>query len=289
MTESPITIHFDDAGVRKEIFSLPPTGTPDMPSVLAFALPKAGSVLLDGLLRRLCGRFDMTYVSVMQTFFQAGLPEKSVPPETSRVFLEKGYCYGGFRSFPTGFGIPILGSVRTILLVRDPRDMLVSHYFSMRDSHPEPGKALECVKIEMGPREWAQTMEIDEYVMKLAPTYRRYLAEYRDLLCEKHDVRVYRYEDVIYEKVKWVSDMVAYFGWPNNARQIENIAGQRDRIPDAEDTKSHVRQVHPGNFKVKLKPRTGIELYEFTQSEMEYFGYGQEGATHGAPAIHELG
>ena len=50
MKISQRTVEYDDAGDLKTIYTLPPTSS-DFPSVLAFSLPKAGSVLLDSIMQ----------------------------------------------------------------------------------------------------------------------------------------------------------------------------------------------------------------------------------------------
>ena len=98
----------------------------------------------------------------MGEFFNLGIRAPQAPASTSRIFLDRGYCYGGFRFLPESFEIPILGQVKSLLLVRDPRDMLVSHYFSTRSSHPAPGSksTLTTSMKEMPQKDVAQTISI---------------------------------------------------------------------------------------------------------------------------------
>lgn len=267
------SIVFDDGGQERVLFTLPPTKRPDLPSALVFAMPKSGSVLLDGIMRQLSDHVGVTYVSIMQEYFTIGLPDASMPAETARIFLPQGYCYGGFRYFPRRFEIPILSQTRPVLLVRDPRDMVVSHYYSMRDSHPEPGKVLTTVKANMSMRDLARALDIDEYVKRAAQTFRTFLTHYRSILCANHDVRIYRYEDVIYEKADWVADIAAHFDWKVPRQKTDWIAAQHDVIPTEEVETQHIRQVHPGNYRKKLKPETIAWLDDFFKDEMAFFGY----------------
>lgn len=80
----------------------------------------------------------LTLVYVIGELYQVGILPDEAPASTSQVILPKGYCYG-FPAWPTTFEIPILGKAKSILLVRDPRDMAVSMYFSTLLSHPKPG------------------------------------------------------------------------------------------------------------------------------------------------------
>ena len=269
-----ITIAYDDAGVVKTIFRLPPTQSPESPSVYAFSLPKAGSVLLDSILRDLSSAVGLTYVSIMGEFFQLGLAERDVPAETSKIFRDRGYCYGGFRSFPQKFEIPNLRTCTAILLVRDPRDMLVSHYFSTRSSHPEPGRSLSTSMKGMPLRERAQGRTVDEYVIELAQFYSIHLRRYMKVLDENPEAfRVFRYEDVIFGKRNWIAGICETFGWSVPETTIRKIADKNDIRPRAERESQHVRQVVPGDYERKLKPETIAKLNLLLENELRYFGY----------------
>lgn len=283
------SIVFNDDGKQRVLFTLPPTRRPDRPSALVFAMPKSGSTLLDRIMRRLSRHVGLRYVSVMGTFFKLGVPDKDMPAETSRIFLPHGYCYGGFRYLP-GFDIPILGAARSVLLVRDPRDMLVSHYYSMRESHVEPGRSLKSTSLTLPQRETARSVDIDDYVKgPVAEHFRTCLTRYRTMLCASYDVKLYRYEDVIYDKANWVADLANHFGWEIPRWRTDSIARRFDIIPRHEETAEHIRQVHPGNYRKKLAPETVAWLNGFLREEMEYFGYATNEATGSDGAMPRQG
>jgi len=269
-----ITIEYDDAGVVKTIFTLPPTKGPDTPSVYVFSLPKAGSVLLDNIMRSLSDRVDIAYVSLMGAFFELGLVEQDIPSSASRVFVENGYCFGGFRAYPKTFEIPNLSTKKSILLIRDPRDMLVSHYFSMRSSHAHPGKVLTTSMKTLPRRDQARVMSVDEYALDLASYYVRQLDRYKDIL-EKHgeNFTVFRYEDVIFNKRGWVADICNAFGWELPERAVNKIADMNDVVPRAENEARHIRQVTPGDGMRKLQPETIHKLNDLFDKQLVYFGY----------------
>jgi Sulfotransferase domain len=276
-TTEPVSIEYDDAGVVKTIFTLPPTKSPETPSVYVFSLPKAGSVLLDNIMRALSEQAGVTYVSLMGSLFELGLSEKDIPSAASKVFAYDGYCFGGFRAYPKTFEIPNLSTKKSILLVRDPRDMLVSHYYSMRSSHARPGKALTTSMKELPRREKALVMSVDEYALDLASYYARQFGRYMDVL-EKHrdNFTVFRYEDVIFNKRAWVADICKAFGWALPERAINKIADKNDVIPRAENEAKHIRQVTPGDGMRKLQPETIETLNTLLEKQLACFGYDQE-------------
>lgn len=262
--------------MTKTIFTLPPTRSPETASVYAFSLPKAGSVMLDSILGALSSIEGLTYVSIMGEFFQLGLAEKNVPAQTSNIFLDHGYCYGGFRSFPQHFEIPNLRRCKAILLVRDPRDMIVSHYFSTRSSHPDPGRALSTSMQGIPLREQAQQLTVDEYAIERTKFYGRLLRGYMSVLDESPETfRIYRYEDVIFKKREWIADMCGYFEWPVPEATVRRVADKNDLRPRAEKESKHVRQVSPGDYIRKLRPETIAQLNQLLEKELNYFGYDQ--------------
>ena len=272
-----ITIEYDDAGVVKTIFKLPRTKAPDTPSVYVFSLPKAGSVLLDNIMRGLSEQVGVTYVSLMGEFFQIGLAEQDVPSATSKVFADNGYCFGGFRAFPKTFAIPNLATRKSIFLLRDPRDMLVSHYFSMRSSHPDPGKVLTTSRQSLPRRDKALVMSVDEYALDLASYYVRQLSRYIDVFeAHRDNFAVFRYEDVIFEKRTWVADICKAFDWDVSERATNKIADKNDVVPRSENEARHIRQVAPGDGLRKLQPETIEKLNELFETQLAYFGYSPE-------------
>ena len=275
--EEQITIEYDDAGVAKTIFTLPRTKAPDMRSVYVFSLPKAGSVLLDNIMRGLSEQVGVTYVSLMGEFFKLGLAEQDVPSATSKVFADNGYCFGGFRAYPKTFEIPNLATRKSIFLLRDPRDMLVSHYFSMRSSHPDPGKILTTSRQSLPRRDKALVMGVDEYALDLASYYVRQLSRYIDVF-ETHrgNFTVFRYEDVIFEKRAWVADICKALDWDVSERASNRIADQNDVVPRSENQAKHIRQVTPGDGVRKLQPETLEKLNALFETQLAYFGYSPE-------------
>lgn len=276
-TREQITIEYDDAGVTKTIFTLPPTKSLDTPSVYVFSLPKAGSVLLDNIMRELAEQVGVTYVSLMGEFFQIGLAEQDVPSSTAKVFADNGYCFGGFRAFPKTFEIPNLATRKSIFLLRDPRDMLVSHYFSMRSSHARPGNALTTSMKSLPRRDEALMMSVDEYALDLASYYVRQLSRYIEVF-ERHpeNITVFRYEDVIFEKRSWIAGICKALDWEVSERASNKIADKNDVVPRSENEAKHIRQVTPGDGIRKLQPETIEKLNELFEPQLAYFGYSPE-------------
>lgn len=252
-------------------FDLPPPGSPDAPSVLVFGLYKAGSTLLHAVAERLAPRAGLAFCNVAGELFRRGVQLHEAPRATARLFHPAGYCYAGFREMPRGFDIPILDRARSVLLVRDPRDILVSHYFSVTRSHVLPAggsarHALEAARAEAARR------TVDEHVAAMAPWISELFRFYRAALAQP-GCRVYRYEDVVFDKPAWLASMCRHFGWAIPQDDIAAVAAEHDLRPAAEDPHRHVRRVRPGDFREKLRPETIAALNESLAHLLDRFGY----------------
>jgi hypothetical protein len=262
------------AGEERVLYTLPPTVSPHVESVLYFTIPKAGTVLLSKFMGELAYGMGLPCIFVEGELFKLGIRRENAPASTENVFLDKGYCYGA-AEMPTAYAIPILGRAKTILMVRDPRDMLVSLYYSVRYSHIAPGDAGKILN------EWrsdAERHSVDEYALLAAFDYAERMRSYRDLSASPL-TKVFRYEDVIYNKAEWVADICNHFGWDVPRERQREIAASGDVFPDKENCEKHVRQVHPGNYKIKLKPKTISTLDDILAADMALFGYEPDAKT----------
>ncbi len=226
-------------------------------------------------LARLNGR---AYLDIAGGFFQADIPERVWRTDpVSRNLLIPGQVHGGFRAMPLIFAShQIFIAARKILLVRDPRDALVSEYFSNAFSHSLPqldaggGATDEMLAL----RRDALLASIEPYVLKQAAALTQSFMEYAAVLGDPR-LRVFRYEDVIFAKRQWVLDMSAHFGWPPPPPDVmDGMMGWADVLPDAERAGQFIRKVRPGDHKDKLSPATIERLNAIMAPALALFGYG---------------
>ena len=240
-------------------------------SVLAFSIWKAGSTLLFEILRAMCRSVELVYFSPDDTLFEDGTDYR--PWNIGRIFLDIGYCYGGFRIFPL-YPVPLLGTARTILLVRDPRDILVSLYFSVRDSHTLPPANSRLAERLIDHREFTKSQSIDDWVLEnhglIMAAFEGYLM--KDIH-RRDNAIIYRYEDIIFRKRQWIADIADWYGWDLAEETIDQISTSFDVVPEQEQPDQHIRQVHPGNFKRHLSPATQSRIEGIFRQYLETFGY----------------
>ena len=204
--------------------------------------------------------------SLFNTAFGSGIPTNEVMKDTLVCFSKTGRIYTGFRHYPQ-FDLD-LREVQSILLVRDPRDMLVSMYYSVTQSHIVPRKHQMFLKR----RRAAASMTLDDFVVKKADEYLSNFHKYQKKL-PTDMLTTYRYEDVIYSKGKWLLNLVEKLSLPVDRQLIKETVLKYDIFPEREDQSKHIRQVHPGNYKMRLKHETIDVLNEKLGEFLNFYGY----------------
>ena len=253
---------------------LPPVRS-EVPSVLAFGMVKGGSTLLFRLLHRLGRHVGLTYFSIDDLLFAKGVAADRRPVSVGPVFRGRGYVYGGFRQFPA-YPVPLLNHSRVVLLVRDPRDMITSLYFSLRYSHvlPDAETASELRAEMQASRDALAHMPIGAFALDAIRVYARVFESYvAQGFAWRPNVAIYRYEDVIFRKREWVRDLCEWYGWDIPEAQRNAAADKFDELPDQERPESHVRQVRPGNHRLHLPPTIQQQIAESLGEYMALFGY----------------
>lgn len=255
-----------------------------VPSTFVFSLAKAGSVLINNIVQDLACAQGLKYQSIMGDAFEAGISVDDISPDTWSGLQPNGYVYGGFRHLPHRVDIPILKKCKRVLLVRDPRDMLVSLYFSMKYSHPSPGisdKSDAAAKFSAY-REMIRSMSIDDFALDQCQYVELALMSYLPYLDDPL-TRIFRYEDVIFDKANWVADICSHLEWNLPGGVMDEIAARHDIRVQTEAIDNHIRNVTPGDHVHKLAPSTISELNRRLQAVLISFRYFEMGR-----ACHEL-
>jgi len=232
-----------------------------------FAFAKSGSTLLDRMIRDYCKQVSVPTLSLFGECFQQGIKPTNILSDAKKCIEMDGIIYTGFRHYPLNFDIDLANS-NQMLLVRDPRDMLVSLYFSISKSHVvlkgDDGFTAE--------RESAKMMSLDSFVLERAASYNNNFKKYKSVLSDI-PLLVSRYEDVIFEKEQWMKDIIKHFALPFDEKLILNVVNKYDIVPERENDNLHIRQVHPGNFLKKLQPDTIEKLNEILSEFLDEFSY----------------
>ena len=117
-------------------------------------------------------------------------------------------------------------------------------------------------------------MDIDSYITLPdgLDRYIRLFERYRQFIFDDN-LRLYRYEDIVFDKKDWVADINDYLSLGLSRAVTDRIAARHDIIPDTEDPGAHIRQVKPGNYRKHLSDTTISALNQVFSTDLEFFGY----------------
>jgi hypothetical protein len=267
----------DLAGGPQVAFQAGEAGVPDE-TCFILAVRKCGSSILNSMVADLARQNGRHYLDVAGQFYHADVPERVWRNDPACCdLLVPGQVHGGFRAMPLIFADhPIYAAARKILLVRDPRDALVSEFFSNAYSHALPraaGGGQGAAQDMLTLRQAALRASIETYVLRQAAALNRTFMEYEAASADPR-TRVFRYEDVIMNKRAWVRNIAAHFGWsrPDEAF-LDGMMGWADVVPQAEQSDQFIRRVRPGDHKEKLSRAVIGRLDDILAPALRLFSY----------------
>jgi hypothetical protein len=260
-------------GVETAEEHFPESPRPDFPSCGVFAFAKSGSVLVNAIVRGLMAEVGVPVIDWPELWHGRGIDMATVQLDFTQAFPSHGYCLAGFRHVPNSFlGGTALRRLRKLMIVRDPRDMLVSRYFSTKFSHgfevrgtPQFAQVIRQVIEDGG-------MDLDRYVKFYSWVVNADFFLHRDIIGDPQTL-VLKYEDFVYDKRQLVSTICDWFSLDIPQERLASIIAPYEAIPVAERPDQHVRQVHPGDYRRKLKPETIAALDGVLDEFMATFGY----------------
>ena len=221
------------------------------PTALVFTSHKCASVYVAKILKDSARDVGMTPIDLDGYFWDTGKPESEVYADQNRleeVIKPVGYLYCPFRKF---IDIPKLEKYRILLMLRDPRDVLTSLYFSSAYSHAD-SPALGVLK----DRQKALGQTIDEFVIDKSDLYLQRYRQYCQNLFGKPNVLFVKYEEMVTDFNTWFNKVTDFLELNVSQKLVNQIASTADFKVEKEDIYAHKRQVMPGEHKRKLKPET---------------------------------
>jgi hypothetical protein len=246
-------------------------------SVLLFSNYRAGSTFIGGLVKKIAEEAGLTAVDLDGYFYQLGKGKEW--EGNGRIMLDvpyrsTGYFYGPFRTFNRGIGD--IEDYKILLVLRDPRDVIVSSYYALY-SHVTPlleGK--KTLHLRMNRRKKEKEQTVDEFVINRLNRNPRFLQGYKDYAKEllgKPNVLFLKYEDMVENFDAWLDQLIEFLGMDIRKEFIDRLKAEVDFNVSKEDVYKHKRQVTPGDHKRKLKPETIKILNEKTREIRKRLGY----------------
>jgi hypothetical protein len=239
-----------------------------------FGMHKGGSSLLNAIFYDLCELLQIPSIAMPELAFEQGIPSHIWEPLlVLNHLIGDGYCYRGFRNFPLFMeSNSLLSQRKKILLVRDPRDAIVSAYFSFAWSHPAPAQGELSESVESD-RKTFQQLNIEQFAKLYTQQLKVNLEQYERVFSNDPLLKVYRYEDIIFNKFEWIKDMLEFLQLSLPEQQILDLANRHHLVPQAEEVGSHIRKVVPGDYLEKLSPDYIHHLNQTLSDILERYGY----------------
>lgn len=188
------------------------------------------------------------------------------------IFRPRGFLYTVFGGLVEG--IPNIQDYRTVIMIRDPRDVLVSGYYSYSKSHAVPRSGSKAKEFQAF-RDRINNKTVDEHVVEMSQNTRWRMQQYLELRRSCPAVCILRYEDMIADFTIWLEQLLAHCQWEISPSLRDQLLNEADwgRNIKQENTSSHRRQVTPGDYKRKLQTKTIDYLNEYLSDVLSEFGY----------------
>ena len=234
-------------------------------SILFFSVHKSASTLIKNSIINLVGSKKIIPLK-LSGYLSKTKQDKyyNDPNFMNKILLEKGYFYGAFRAF---YPFPKLDKFKIILVLRDPRDVLTSFYYSTLYNHP-----LSSQKVFEDRNKYA-VYTIDDYVLEKANDMQKIYANYCEYLLERENVLFLKYEDMIEDFELWLHQITSFLKLENVEDQVKQIISETSFKVKKEDKHSFKRNVKAGDHLNKLKPETIASLNKLFYKELKTLGY----------------
>ncbi|MCB0689070.1 MAG: sulfotransferase domain-containing protein [Saprospiraceae bacterium] len=252
-------IKFRDVKGGQDLFMARPVSDNKVKSFFIFSGVKSGSTLLNNLIQLYTNQVNLPVLNIPGFIFEQGIPLPNARLADSSVFTRQGYGYIGWRSYWED--LPDLNNdhYNHVVLVRDPRDRLVSLYFAIAYSHSKSKKGVLKDQLLSNRKNALQSVDdVNDWVFREPKFIPAIINSYRYFLnrLSSHSTRIYRYEDVIFRKLEWMVDMVEFLGLPFRKDIINEVVEKMDVSVSGERKDQHIRQVNPGNHLKHFTPET---------------------------------
>jgi hypothetical protein len=208
----------------------------DLPSVFHVTHWKAGSQWISSVLKYAAPKRFIRPKS-------GPLGPLGGPYEKGRIYAPVYAPYSRFREF-----VPDDPANRTFVVIRDPRDTLVSWYFSLMYSHPEETEHLRKERAELRAMSKSDGLALmtGKHLQEVMWIQREWI---------QAGARIFRYEDFVAHEQRTFKQVFEFCNLPSTALLRRLIVFRHSfhvrtwwRM-GRENTKSHLRKGAPGDWK----------------------------------------
>jgi len=247
-------------------------------SVLHFSINKSATQHVKKVLQKIAKEKMLIPVDYNGYAFATNLPYLDLlshndMEQYKHIFRPRGYLYSVLGGMVKN--IDKMDEYRIVLTVRDPRDILVSKYFSIAYSHAIPENTGNKREGFLKKRVATKSMSIDEFVLKEYPRVLIRFEAYESELIQKYDhVTVLRYEDMITDYPGWLKKIEQACGVQISSSLFNSLAIDfENRKLKSENKFHHIRKGVSGDYREKLRPDTIQKLEKIFRPYTTSFGY----------------
>jgi hypothetical protein len=252
--------------------------------IVVFTLHKSASMFIHAQSQFLCRAGGFPYHS--PNVPNSGLDARTLLTDKS-VWRTRHGCFAPVRFF---VDIPGMDQYHIILHLRDPRDVLVSMFYSYcythhgdiagntghrRETAEEGIDAFVLGKSSAAsakyPGDYGTGGHVEDIIGNLPKRYRDYVNKFLG----KPNVVFVKYEEMVTDYRGWLEKFIAPFPIDDKAGVIAGLVAQADALfpKRPTDVMQHVRHVTPGDHKAKLKSSTIKTLDEIFAETLDALGY----------------
>jgi hypothetical protein len=250
--------------------------------VLLMGMHKGGSTMLHNYIRRYCNLLNLKsqfsgkelYASLPEKLFAAGFSDAMFDGSAKVVEIIKTFpaIHLGWRQVPLAFlrHKYSLKGIKTIVLVRDPRDCVVSAYYSFLGRHVLPDIEGSMTSQIIQERRAFASSTIEHYCRE---NYKRFVGELARIAAfASPSLLIYRYEDIWPKRESFFKHIIEIIGLPLDSDAIHNCS-QFIFVDPSADLSGHIRKGTPGDHIEKLSPPLVAELTSASRDLIGLFGY----------------
>ena len=246
-------------------------------SVLHFSINKSATQYVKKVLSKIGVSQKMIPIHLHEYAFHSKFPyltslNKDQLQAYSYLFKPKGVVYTAFGGFIKG--IPNIEDYKVIICIRDPRDILVSGYFSLAYSHAVPPSISSSHEVFLKRRHKTREQQIDDFVIDKIDELLGNFENYRNIL-ESSNIPflVLKYEEMISDFESWLRKVFSYLEIEDSELFNQLIEEHQRTKPKVENKYEHIRKGIHGDYLNKLKPDTIRLLNSRFDTVLKYFEY----------------
>jgi hypothetical protein len=231
---------------------------------------KSGSAFVGEILTTIYAANGFETHDLCTVAFEQGTSELEYIRSRSNLFMRDGCFFGPFRDDTCEY-VGLMEQIRPILHVRDPRDGLVSLYYSLAYSHPLPGPGPMRDSF-LTERAAFQALSVDGFANQVLDWYLLAVGALRSIASRRTDHILSRYEDMVTQFPQWLDRILLATRLQISPELRRNILAM-GTFEVTEDKYRHKRQVTPGDFRRKLSTEMQGRLTDAFAADLLFFGY----------------